>query len=162
MFSLLLLSLLACAHALLAAIPTGGLIALASQPQFWAVLLAPLNSVAVSVIKQPGTPKWAKVALMVVCSLGLGLLSVYAVGQFNPADLLTTFGLAIAATELAYRKLLRKTGVSIDIEALTILPWIHKAFLAAKAAEEAEAAAKQLHELSDSEPPSAEGDAPAA
>jgi hypothetical protein len=171
MFSLFLSLAVARAYALagaLLALDPSVLGSLVAQPQFWAVLLAPITSAFVSVIKQPGTPKWLKVVLMCVASVSVGTLTVYAAGQLDVGDWITTVGLAIAATEVAYRALLRRTGVSLSIEAFTILPWIHKAFVAAQEAERAEklAAGEQAREFfrEQAAPPEsdAEGDSPAA
>jgi hypothetical protein len=46
---------------------------------------------------------------------------VLAAGQFNPADLLTTFALVLAASKVFYARLWKPKGVTASIESATNL-----------------------------------------
>lgn len=93
--------------------------ALFAQPQTWAVVLSLLTPAAIAVIKQPAIPDRFDRPIAWAFALTVGFLTVYTAGQFNPADLLTSLVLVVAATEASYKVIWKGTYPLTFLQALT-------------------------------------------
>lgn len=95
------------------------LVALTAQPQAWGTLLGVGAPLLVAVLKQPWVaPRFHRPLAVAVAGL-IGLATVLAAGQFNPADLVTTLALVLIASQTTYVTFWKPRQITARVESAT-------------------------------------------